>query len=268
MTSESCVSIDIQPNGCATISLNRPDVRNALNGDLIVQLTTAISDCDKNPFVRVIVLTGQGEIFCAGADLAHMKKMAEFTYDENVSDALRLGQLFETLDTCNKPTVAIVQGGAYGGGVGLVAASDIVIASDTAKFALTEVRLGIVPAVISPYIINAIGQRNARHYALTARALSSDEALAVGLIQYRESDEKLEETAQQVIHQLLKGSSAAQAATKKLFRDVNSRPITHELINLTAKAIADARASQDGQEGLQAFLEKRQPNWITPHDKN
>jgi methylglutaconyl-CoA hydratase len=268
MTRYSTILIDTQTNGCATITLNRPEIRNALNKVLITELTQAIHECDQDPEIRVIIITGQGKIFCAGADLAYMQEIATYTHEQNIEDALLLGTLFETLDKCSKPTVALIKGGAYGGGVGLVAACDIAIASHDAKFALTEVRLGIIPAVISPYIIKAIGQRQARHYALTAQILSAADALQIGLVHYTVPDNQLDETAHATIKNLLKGSLAAQAATKQLFREIESRPITPELSQLTATAIAKARASIDGQEGLKAFLEKRQPNWIASNEKN
>ncbi|MBW8310244.1 MAG: enoyl-CoA hydratase/isomerase family protein [Candidatus Paracaedibacteraceae bacterium] len=266
MSHSSSVLLDVQANGCAILTLNRPEVRNAFNATLISDLTTLIQKCDQDPKVRIIILKGEGKVFCAGADLTYMKEIANFTYEQNIEDAKRLGALFETLDSCSKPTIALIQGGAYGGGVGLVATCDIAIASQDAKFSLTEVRLGIIPAVISPYIIRAIGQRKARQYALTAQQLSADEALQSGLLHYAVPQEQISALTKEVVDDLLKGSPIAQSTTKKLFRAVESQPITPNLSTMTAMAIAEARSSTDGQEGLKAFLEKRQPNWIPTHD--
>jgi methylglutaconyl-CoA hydratase len=253
------ILLNLDDRGVATISLNRPDVRNALNPLLISELTKTITELDKSIGVRAIVIRGEGKIFCAGADLAYMKNIATLGYDENVQDALALGNLFNTIDTCSKPTICVVQGGAYGGGVGIVAAADISIATSEAKFCLSEVRLGVVPGVISPYIIKAMGQRQARRLVLTAEVFDSNLALYSDLIHY--ISESLDTTLNNVIANILRGSPDAQAATKDLLRAVDSKPIDTDLKMLTANAIATARASADGQEGLSAFLDKRQPNW-------
>ena len=258
------VLVDIDNRGIATVSLNRPDVRNALNPLLISELTTTIQELGNSNNVRAIVLKGEGKIFCAGADLGHMKDIATFSYDDNIQDALALGSLFETIYTCPKPTLSIVQGGAYGGGVGLVATTDICIATSDSKFCLSEVRLGIVPGVISPYIIKAIGQRNARRLTLTAELINTQLALDCGLI--HQTTDSLETALNLSLDNILKGSPVAQAAAKELLRTVESQPINSDLKTFTAKAIATARATPDGQEGLKAFLEKRQPNWIKNHE--
>ncbi|MBX3487605.1 MAG: enoyl-CoA hydratase/isomerase family protein [Candidatus Paracaedibacteraceae bacterium] len=258
------ILIDLDNRGVATVSLNRPDVRNALNPLLIAELTNTITKLGQSDEIRVIVLKGEGKIFCAGADLAYMKDITTFGYDDNVKDALALGNLFATLDTCPKPTISVVQGGAYGGGVGLVATTDISIATSDSKFCLSEVRLGIIPGVISPYILKAIGQRHARKLALTAELIDSKAALACDLIHTISDSPHV--TLDETLAMILQGSPAAQTATKELFRTINARPIDQDLQSLTANAIATARATPDGQEGLKAFLEKRQPNWIKKHD--
>ncbi len=263
MAPYSTILVNTDQRGVATITLNRPDVRNALNPVLISELTKAVHTLGQSDEVRVIVIKGEGKIFCAGADLNHMQQVATFSYDDNVKDALALASLFEAIDTCPKPTITVVHGGAYGGGVGLVAASDISIATPDSKFSLSEVRLGIIPGVISPYIIKAIGQRNARRFTLTGELISSDSALDCGLIHYK--TDSCEETLNGVIDTLLKGSPAAQAATKTLYRHVESRPMSLDLKEYTANAIATARSTADGQEGLKAFLEKRQSTWIKDH---
>ena len=257
------ILVDIDPRGVATVSLNRPDVRNALNPLLISELTKIMTDLGESNEVRVIVIKGEGKIFCAGADLGYMQEIATYSYDDNVQDALALGNLFHAIDTCPKPTISLIQGGAYGGGVGIAATTDICIATLDSKFCLSEVRLGIIPGVISPYIVNAVGQRNARRLTLTAEIIDSKSARDYGLVHH--ITDSLDDQLEIELNNLLKGSPTAQAATKDLFRNVTSRPIDQHLKSFTANAIATARATPDGQEGLKAFIEKRQPNWIKEH---
>lgn len=262
MDQYSAILFQLDANGCAEISLNRPEARNALSPLLIKELTHAIKRCEIDPKVRIIKVTGQGKIFCAGADLNHMQAIAHQTYEQNLEDARELGHLFATVNGCSKPTMAIIQGGAYGGGVGLVAVCDIAIATQDAKFSLSEVRLGIIPAVISPYLVRAMGVRQALRYALTAQVITAQEALQHGLIHYQVMESDLQALVDQITSYLSQGSPAAQAATKKLFHTVEASSLSAELNQITAAAIAEARASLDGQEGLKAFLEKRQPSWI------
>ena len=187
--------------------------------------------------------------------------MANYTFDENVSDAARLATLFETIDDCPKPILILVQGGAYGGGVGLVAACDIAIATDMASFCLSEVRVGILPAVISPYLIQAIGERQTRRFTLTAECFDAQESHRIGLVHHVVPENELEATAQSIIEQILKGSLQAQSAAKKLFKDLKLTATQEDRRRITTTAIAQARSSPDGQEGLQAFLSKREPQW-------
>lgn len=259
----SLITISITPQGVATITLNRPEMRNALNAEMIGELIDAFKTAIDNPKVRAIELSGEGKIFCAGADMNWMRSMADYTYDENVADATRLATLFETIDSCPKPILAVIQGGAYGGGVGLVAACDIAIAADDTSFCMSEVRVGILPAVISPYLIQAMGERQARRFTLTAERFSTAEALLVGLIHHAVPQCNLESAAQSILDQILKGSPQGQSASKKLFQELRLATSLEECRHLTTTAIAKARTSQDGQEGLQAFLNKRDPQWST-----
>ena len=264
MTLYTTVLVHTDDQGVSTVTLNRPEVKNALNALMIRELTQVMMELSASSATRLVVINSSGTVFCAGADLNHMQQIATFGYDENLSDALQLGDLFAAINQCHKPVITVVQGGAYGGGVGLIAASDICIASSDSKFCLSEVRLGIVPGVISPYLVNAIGQRQAQRFALTAEIIPSDLALDIGLIHY--STNNTIETLNTVVAQLLKGSTSAQSATKSLFRAVGGYSITPELKSSAAQAIATARSTADGQEGLKAFLEKRHPYWIKKHD--
>ena len=253
------VKIDINRKGVARVTLNRPDVHNAFNADLIKELTDCLLSLGRNTDVRVIVLTGEGKSFSAGADLNWMQQAAANSEDDNRADALRLAKLFETLNTCPKPVVGLINGAALGGGVGLTACCDIAIAGASAKFGLTEVRIGLTPATISPYVIARIGQGHARRYMLTGERFGATEALRIGLVS--EISDDIEMAAQPIIEALLAGGPAAIADTKALIADVAGRPVTAELSAMTADRIAARRASVEGREGIAAFLEKRAPGW-------
>ncbi len=247
--------------GVATIRMNRPDVHNAFDDALIAALTAELRRLDQMPEVRVIVLAANGKSFSAGADLHWMQRMAKYSREENLRDAMALAGLMRTLDGVKKPTVARVQGAAFGGGVGLVACCDIAIASKEATFSLSEVRLGLIPSVISPYVIAAIGEREARRYFLTAERFDAEEARRIGLVHDVADSGVLDEAVTKIVGNLLKGGPQALAAAKKLIADVSRRSMDDALSAETARRIAAIRVESEGQEGLAAYFEKRKPNW-------
>lgn len=252
---------EIDKRGTARITLTRAEVHNAFNEALIAELTAALDGIAQDPRVRVVVLAAQGPSFSAGADLNWMRAMASYSRAENVEDARRLARLMRTLNSLPQPTVALVQGPAFGGGVGLVACCDVVIAVEEAKFCLSEVKLGLIPAVISPYVVATIGEAAARRYFLTAEAFSSWEAQRLGLVHEVVDRGALESRGRQVVEALLQGGPSAQRAAKSLVFSVVGRSPDEALIEATAGSIADLRASEEGREGVAAFLEKRRPNW-------
>lgn len=245
------------------LTLNKAERHNAFDEVLIDEITRGLRELEADPRVRVVVLSSTGKSFCAGADLNWMKRAAAYTPEENLRDSRNLAELLRTLNRLAKPTIARIQGPAYGGGVGLVAACDIAVATYDALFALTEVKLGILPAVISPYVIAAIGERNARRYMLTAERFSATEAYRLGLIHELVPDEeKLDDTLSGLIDHLLKCGPKALGACKELIAAVAAQPVSTEVIEDTAQRITRIRASDEGREGITAFLEKRPPNWI------
>jgi len=255
------VLLHTDSHGVATLTLNRADKHNAFDDAIIAELTTKLQQLDGDAAVRVVVLTGAGKTFSAGGDLNWMRSMAKFSEKENLEDALKLAELMETLDTLSKPTIAKVNGPAYGGGVGLVACCDIAIAVPAAKFALTEVRLGLIPAVISPYVLAAIGEHQARRYFLTAEPIEAQVAYHIGLIHEVVTPDILDETVNMLATSLLKGGPKALLAAKRFIAD-QSAVDRKTLKKKTAQLIAELRTSQEGQEGLTAFLEKRNADWI------
>jgi methylglutaconyl-CoA hydratase len=247
------------------VTMNRPERHNAFDDVLIGELTDALRSMEAEDGVRLVVLSGAGKSFSAGADLNWMKRMATFSKDENVRDAMGLGALMRTLAHLRKPTIARVHGAAYGGGVGLVACCDIAVASQAATFALSETRLGLIPAVISPYVVASIGERAARRYFLTAERFDAAEAWRLGLVHdIATSDDDMDEKLGTLCDQLLEAGPGAQREAKDLIRAVAGRPVTSELIQDTAERIARLRASPEGREGVGAFLEKRRAAWIPP----
>jgi methylglutaconyl-CoA hydratase len=253
--------LDVDDRGVATLTLNRPELHNAFDDALIAELTQTLRRVEADHRVRVVVLAASGKSFCAGADLNWMKRMARFSESENRRDAEALAALMKTLDRLAKPTVAAVQGAAYGGGCGLVACCDIALAADGAKFAMTETRIGLIPSVISPYVIAAIGERQARRYFLTAEAFDAREAERLGLVHGVFKADQLAIGVRQLCEVLLANGPAAVAEAKALIRRVARAPLDDALIAETASVIARLRVSAEGQEGLASFLEKRKPRW-------
>jgi methylglutaconyl-CoA hydratase len=250
-------------HGVGIVSLSRPDRHNAFDDITIVELLQALAEMEANAAVRVVVVSSAGKSFCAGADLTWMQRAAGYGAAENLRDAKVLAEMLRKLSRLPKPTVARVQGSAYGGGLGLVAACDIAIATFDAQFALSEVKLGMIPATIAPHVIAAIGERHARRYMLTAERFSAAEAYRIGLIHEMVADEAgLDQAVGQVVDALLNNGPRAMAECKELIRAVAGKPISDEIVIDTAARIAQRRASDEAKEGIDAFLNKRQPRWV------
>jgi methylglutaconyl-CoA hydratase len=248
--------------GVAVIWLNRPELRNALNATLIGEITDAVESAIDDADVRVIVLAGRGSAFCAGADLNWMRTARTMTPDEAREDSGRLARLLRLLYESPKPTVARVHGPAFAGGMGLVAACDIAIASHAAKFCLSEVKLGLIPAMISPYVIKAMGEARARRYFLTGEVFDAAEAYRIGFVHDIAPADELDSEVNMILGHLVQGGPGALAASKKLIRDMSGRRIDDDIAHDTAARIAAARASDEGQEGIAAFFDKRKPSWV------
>jgi methylglutaconyl-CoA hydratase len=251
-------------HGVETVTLDRPDVRNAFNDEVIAELTAVFLELGKRDEVRCIVLAGNGPAFCAGADLNWMQRMAGYTREENVEDASRLARLLEVIYRCPKPTIARVHGDTYAGGVGLVAACDIALAAEGAQFCLSEVRLGLIPATISPYVIRAMGARAAHRWFLTAERFDAAEALRMGLVHEAVPADALVGRVAAIAQSLVNAGPEAVKACKPLLHDVAGHEISAGLVRRTVEGIADIRASEEGREGVQSFLGKRKPNWLLP----
>jgi methylglutaconyl-CoA hydratase len=249
-------------NRVATVWLNRPEVRNAFNEIMITELTQAFRSLGADQHIRAIILAGQGAAFCTGADLNWMKKMAGYTHDENHADATKLAKMLRAIYICAKPVVAKVQGDCYGGGMGLVAACDIAVAADNANFSLSEVKLGLIPATISPYVIKAMGENAARRYFLTAERFSAQEAHRIGFVHAVAAPDGVDAAVDAIVKALVSNSPNAVKEAKRLVHDVAGRPLTEELIADTVERIADIRASEEARAGMRAFLEKRDPPWL------
>lgn len=261
MTTKS-ILLSTDENGVVTLTLNRPDIHNAFDDALIAELIEVLDQIQQDDSARVLILRSEGKSFSAGADLRWMRRMADYTPDENKADAMQLAALMQKLNELNKPTIARVHGAAFGGGVGLVACCDIAIASTKSLFCLSEVRLGLIPAVISPYVVSAIGERASRRYFMTAERFNAEQALQNGLVHEVVEENKLDDAINGIIDNLLQGGPAAIAAAKDLVFAVSRKPTTAELIEDTADRITQRRASDEGKEGLNAFLEKRSPDWM------
>lgn len=252
----------------ATVTLNRPAVHNALNDALIGEIERCFRVLGTDPGVRVVVLTGAGRSFCAGADVNWMRAAAAYSEEENRADALNLVRMLESVDGCPKPVVARVNGAALGGGAGLVAACDLAIASETARFAFSEVRLGIVPATISPFVIRRIGPGAARAHFLLGEQFDAAEARRIALVFRTARPDELDAEVERIVQSLLAGGPAAQAAIKVMLRAFTSgKTPPDEVAEYTAGVIAERRASPEGQEGLRAFLERRLPAWIPQREE-
>jgi methylglutaconyl-CoA hydratase len=261
-TAQKYQTLDVtKQHSVAIIWMNRPEVRNAFNETMIEELTAAFRALDKDTGVRAVVLAGHGPAFCAGADLNWMKKMAGFSFEENRRDAMGLAQMLNALHMLSKPTIARVHGPAFAGGMGLVSACDIAVASQDAEFCLSEVKLGLVPATISPYVLAAMGERAAQRYFLTAERFSAAEAYRIGLVQEITLPAELDAKINEILGQLVQAGPASLAATKDLIHAVARRPLDSKVIEDTAARIAKARASDEGKEGVRSFLEKRRPAW-------
>lgn len=249
-------------DGVATVTLNRPELRNAFNEEAIHELAVAFAALGGTDTVRAIVLAANGPAFCAGGDLNWMKKMAGYSEEENQQDAMRLADMLRTIYLCPKPVVARVHGDCYAGGMGLVAACDIVVAGEHAAFCLSEVKLGLIPATISPYVIKAMGEQASRRYFLTAERFTATEAHRIGLAHEVVAADELDDKVGAIVRALVGNSPHAVTQAKKLVRDVVGQPIGDTLLIETANRIAAIRASDEGREGVTSFLEKRKPNWL------
>lgn len=257
-------TLELQREGfLATVTLNRPDVRNAFNETSIAELTEVFRSLDSDASVRVVVLAANGPAFCAGADLNWMKKMADYTYEENLADAGQLAAMLSAIYHCSKPVIARVQGDCYAGGMGLLAACDIAVSADTANFCLSEVKLGLIPATISPYVIRAMGEQAARRYFVTAERFSAQQASACGLVHELVSPELLDDKIAELVRQISANSPNAVRQAKRLVQTVAGQSLTQELVAETVKGIAEIRASDEGREGVRSFLEKRKPFWLS-----
>jgi methylglutaconyl-CoA hydratase len=246
----------------AQITLSRPDVRNAFNDEVIAELTQAFTQMGARDDVRCIVLAAEGTAFCAGADLNWMRKMADYSRDENLVDAANLAEMLRVIYACPKPTVARVQGDVVAGGMGLVAACDMAVSVDTAHYCLSEVKLGLIPATISPYVIRAMGARAAHRYFLTAERFTAAQALCIGFVHDVVSASELDAKVAEITAALCSASPDAIKACKKLLHDVAGKDISQPLIAQTVAGIADIRSSAQGKEGVSSFLQKRKPSWL------
>lgn len=262
MSTALSISYDGYQGAVARITLTQPEVRNAFSDEVIAEITAAFLEVGARPEVRAVVLAAEGPAFCAGANLNWMRRMADYTRDENVADAGKLAEMLRVIYECPKPTIARVQGDVYAGGMGLVAACDMAVSVDTAGFCLSEVKLGLIPATISPYVIRAMGARAAHRYFLTAERFDAQEALRIGFVHALVPADALDAKVDELLKALVSASPNAVRACKKLVLDVAEREINANLIAATVEGIADIRASSEGKEGVQSFLNKRKPAWL------
>lgn len=261
MTNFTALTLKVD-RGVARITLTQPEIRNAFSDEVIAEITAAFAAAGERPDVRAVVLAAEGPAFCAGANLNWMRRMAEYSRDENRDDAGLLAEMLRTIYECPKPTIARVQGDVYAGGMGLVACCDMAVAADTAGFCLSEVKIGLIPATISPYVIRAMGPRASHRYFLTGERFSAAEARRTGLVHEVVEAGQLDAVVDGWLKNLLAAGPEAVRACKRLVIDVAEREINEQLIAATVEGIADIRASSEGKEGVQAFLNKRKPNWL------
>ena len=254
-------TLSLERTTVATLTLNKPEVHNAFDEGLIKDMIAALEDVAQDDSIRVLVLKGNGKSFCAGADLNWMRKMAAYSQEENYQDSRALDRLMHTLNTLPKPTIAWVHGSAYGGGVGLIACCDVVLAEKSAKFCLSEVKLGLIPAVISPYVVHKIGVSQARRYFLTGEVFTASQAQIMGLVHEIGPLEELDTLLNKWTQALLQGGPIAQTQAKKLISDICNKPLDQPLRNDLARRIASIRVSPEGQKGLSAFLNKEKVSW-------
>jgi methylglutaconyl-CoA hydratase len=248
------------------ITFNRPEVHNAFNSEAILELTDAFDRVKADDSVRVVVLTGEGKSFCAGADINWMREIIRYSFDQNLEESLQLAEVMNKIYTLPKPTIAMVNGAAIGGGTGFLSVCDIAVAAEEAKFGLSEVKIGLVPAAISPYVVRKIGESKAREYFLTGQRISAQKALEIGLINEVVPKDKLEERVEELIEQFLASGPDAIASCKELILNV-PRMSLEDVKEYTARMIANLRISEEGQEGMSAFLEKRKPRWTLPNER-
>jgi len=260
----TCIEVRHPSPERTEVWLNRPEVRNAFNDAMIAELTQAFAAIARDRRVRVVLLAAQGKAFCAGADLNWMRAMADYSWDQNRADAQGLADMLWTLDQCPVPIVGRLQGDCYAGGMGLAAVCDVRLASQSMQFCLSEARLGLMPATISPYVVRAMGASAARRYFVTSERFSATQAQAMGLVHEVSAPDALDASTEAMLDTLIANGPDAVRACKRLVRDVEGRPIDEALRGETARRIADIRASDEGKEGLQSFLNKRAPNWLVP----
>ena len=259
---DTSLLIEVDPRGIASVTINRPEVLNAFDEDLIGRISSAFESLDTNPAVRMVVLRATGRAFCAGADIGWMQRAAANAFDDNLDDARRFATMMATVARCGKPVIARIQGAAYGGGVGLACASDIAIASNRARFCVSEAKFGILPAVIGPYLINAVGVRQAQRLALTCSVVDAAEALALGIVHQAVDEADLDSAVERCAKELLQAGPVAQASIKRLFGQLHVGPITGEVQELTAQTISTARSGDEARAGFEAFVAKRPPTWV------
>jgi methylglutaconyl-CoA hydratase len=259
---DNTVILELDERGVATVTLNSPEKHNAFDETIIAKLISVFEQLDDNDDVKIMILRSEGKNFSAGADLDWMKRMANYNYDENVRDANALAKMLHTLNFLKIPTIARVQGAAMGGGAGLVCCCDIAIATDKASFAFSEAKLGLLPATIGPYVLQSIGSQAARRYFMTAERFGAERAMNLGMVSDVVDENQLDEKIAHLVDTILINSSDAVKAAKQLIIDIDGKQVSEELMQLTSERIADIRASEEGIEGLTAFLEKRKPSWV------